>query len=122
MLHRLILKVTKFQLPPSKRLGTVVKNILGASCPPPPCQIGLSQFGIFKAFSRSGVNAQICVGGENRGFILQTCMIIAAYNFSLSGSDYDWRKMCNTSTVLDINYWLANAQYFNLNFPINLLI
>ena len=29
MLHRLILKVTKFQLPPPKRLGTVVKDILG---------------------------------------------------------------------------------------------
>ena len=27
MLNRLILKVTKFQLPPPKRLGTVVKNI-----------------------------------------------------------------------------------------------
>ena len=36
MLHRLILKVTKFQLPPPTRLGTVVKNILGGpSCPPP---------------------------------------------------------------------------------------
>ena len=35
MLNRLILKVTKFQLPPPKRLGTVVKNILGGpSCPP----------------------------------------------------------------------------------------
>ena len=42
MSHRLILKVTKFQLPPPKRLGTVVKNILwGAIMPPPPCQIGL---------------------------------------------------------------------------------
>ena len=29
MLHRLILKVTKFQLLPPKRLNTVVKNILG---------------------------------------------------------------------------------------------
>ena len=29
MLHRLILKVTKFQLPPPKHLGTVAKNILG---------------------------------------------------------------------------------------------
>ena len=29
MLHRLILKVTKFQLPPLKRLSTVVKNIWG---------------------------------------------------------------------------------------------
>ena len=29
MLHRLILKVTKFKLPPPERLGTVVKNILG---------------------------------------------------------------------------------------------
>ena len=43
MLNRLILKVTKFQLPPPKRLGTVVKNILGATMVPdgPPCQIGL---------------------------------------------------------------------------------
>ena len=38
MLHRLILKVTKFQLPPPKRLGTVVKNILGGHHGP-PCQI-----------------------------------------------------------------------------------
>ena len=36
MLHRLILKVTKLQLPLSKRLSTVVKNIFGGgvSCPP----------------------------------------------------------------------------------------
>ena len=45
MPHRLILKFTKFQLPPPKRLGTVVKNILGghhAPPPPPQCQIGLN--------------------------------------------------------------------------------
>ena len=43
MLNRLILKVTKFQLPPPKRLGTVVKNILGGG------QIGLKKdsFAIF---------------------------------------------------------------------------
>ena len=41
MLNRLILKVTKFLLPPPKRLGTLVKNILGGHQPPPPCQIGL---------------------------------------------------------------------------------
>ena len=35
MLQRLILKITKFQLPPPKRLSTVVKNILGAIMPPP---------------------------------------------------------------------------------------
>ena len=35
MLNRLILKVTKFQLPPPKRLGTVLKNVLGAIMPPP---------------------------------------------------------------------------------------
>ena len=35
MLNRLILKVTKFQLPP-KRLGTKVKNIWGAIMPSPP--------------------------------------------------------------------------------------
>ena len=40
MLNRLILKVTKFHLPPPKRLGTVVKNILGDHHGP-PCQIGL---------------------------------------------------------------------------------
>ena len=42
MPHRLILKVTKFQLPPLKRLGTVVKNILGGHHAPPPCQMGLN--------------------------------------------------------------------------------
>ena len=35
MLHRLIVKVTKFQLPPPKRLRTVIRNILGAIMPPP---------------------------------------------------------------------------------------
>ena len=35
MPHRLILKVTEFQLPPPKRLGTVVKNILGGHHGPP---------------------------------------------------------------------------------------
>ena len=35
MLHRLILKVAKFQLLPPKRLSTVVKNNWGASCSPP---------------------------------------------------------------------------------------
>ena len=42
ILNRLILKVTKFQLPPLKRLGTVVKNILGGHA---PCQIGLKYYG-----------------------------------------------------------------------------
>ena len=36
MLNRLILKVTKFQPPPPKRLGTVVKRILGGHHAPPP--------------------------------------------------------------------------------------
>ena len=35
MSHRLILKVTKFQLIPPKRFGTVVKNILGGHHGPP---------------------------------------------------------------------------------------
>ena len=34
----LILKVNKFQLPPPKRLSTVVKNILGGHHVPPPAQ------------------------------------------------------------------------------------
>ena len=34
MLHRLILKVNKFQLPPSQRLATVVQNSLGDIIPP----------------------------------------------------------------------------------------
>ena len=49
-------------------------------------------------------------------------MMIAAYNFSPGGSDYDRRKIYNTLTVLNINYWLVNVQYFNLSFPINLVI
>ena len=36
MLHRLILKVTKFQLPPPKRLGTMVENNLGGHDASPP--------------------------------------------------------------------------------------
>ena len=36
MRHRLILKVTKFQIPPPKRLNTMVQNILGGIMPPPP--------------------------------------------------------------------------------------
>ena len=43
MPHRSILKVTKFQLPHLKRLGTVVKNIFGGKHAPPPRQIGLRQ-------------------------------------------------------------------------------
>ena len=42
MLNRLILKATKFQPPPPKRLGTVVKNIFGGHHDP-PCQIGLNK-------------------------------------------------------------------------------
>ena len=43
MLNRLILKVTKFQLPPPKRLGTVAKNILGCHHGPNPCQVANMQ-------------------------------------------------------------------------------
>ena len=43
MPHRLILKVTKFELHPPKRSGIVVKNICGGGGEHgPPCQIGLS--------------------------------------------------------------------------------
>ena len=58
MLNRLILKVTKFQLPPPKRLGTVVKNILGAIIPPPPppCQIGLKELMTF--WNTTGVTGE----------------------------------------------------------------
>ena len=41
MLHRLILKVTKFHLPPPKHLSTVVKTFLGGHHDLPPYQIGL---------------------------------------------------------------------------------
>ena len=39
-----MLKVTKFQFPLPTRLGTVVKNILGAIMPPPPCEIGFNRY------------------------------------------------------------------------------
>ena len=44
MLNRLILKFTKFQLPPPKRLSTLVKGEhfgWEAIMPPSPCQIGV---------------------------------------------------------------------------------
>ena len=43
MLHGSMLKVTKFQVPPPKRFGRVIKNILGGHHASPPCQIGLNQ-------------------------------------------------------------------------------
>ena len=62
MLHRLILKVTKFQLPPQKRFGTVVKNILGGPSWP-PCQIGLKEW--LQAFFY--LNERECV--RRKGFM-----------------------------------------------------
>ena len=53
MLHTLILKFTKFQLPPPERLSTVVKNILegggggGGGGIMASCRIGLSQSLLF---------------------------------------------------------------------------
>ena len=60
MLHRLILKVTKFQLPPPKRLSTMVKNILGGPSCHPPCQIGLREFD----FIRDLCAGNRCAGGS----------------------------------------------------------
>ena len=48
MLNRLILNVTKFQRPPPKRLGTVVKNILGGHDGPPMSnRVKASKFHMF---------------------------------------------------------------------------
>ena len=83
---------------------------------PDPCHVITSvrtKIASLLFHSSAGERLQICVSGENRSFIKQTCMMIAANNFSPGGSDHDWQKMYNTSTVLDINYWLANAQHFN---------
>ena len=40
MIHRLILKDIKFQFPPPKHVGTVVKNIFGGPLAPPPPSTG----------------------------------------------------------------------------------
>ena len=55
MLHRLILKVTKFQLLTPKRLSTVVKNTLGDIMPAPTCQIGFKSTVDYK-----GKGARLC--------------------------------------------------------------
>ena len=73
MLNRLILKVTKFQLPPLKRLGTVVKNMM-----PPPmsnrvkdeldcfnCKTGGGGGGVLRLFismftKESNYNSRFC--------------------------------------------------------------
>ena len=60
MPHRLILKVTKFQLPPPKRLSTVVKNILGGGH-----QIGL-RIGLWEVTKRNVIRAtHINTSGSN---------------------------------------------------------
>ena len=60
MPHRLVLKVTKFQLPPLKSLGTVVKNIFGGHhAPPPPMSNRVKQhFAVY--LCKTGSNA-FCV-------------------------------------------------------------
>ena len=50
MLHRLILKVIKFQLPPPKRLSTVVKNILGGHHPPMSNRVNSNRTGLFDMY------------------------------------------------------------------------
>ena len=56
MLHGLIFKATKFQLPTPKRLKTVVKNILGGGIMPlPQCQIGLIRFMYSESISKNFV-------------------------------------------------------------------
>ena len=81
MLHRLILKVTKFQLPPPTRLGTVVEKILGGpSCPPPPCQIELrmTQTGscYLQILFESSVDNNSSVGEKTYGYRRKTSMLI----------------------------------------------
>ena len=55
MPNRLILKVTKFQLPPPKRLGIVVKNIWGGHHAR-PCQIVLNVIIVEKYEGREKLN------------------------------------------------------------------
>ena len=42
--------------------------------------------------------------------------MIAAYNFSPGGSDYDRRKMYDAFTVFDINYWAGERAVFQFKF------
>ena len=56
MFHRLILQVTKFRVPPPKRLNTVVKNILGGHHAPPKCQIGFKTLPPQKGMSKLKFN------------------------------------------------------------------
>ena len=81
--HRLILKVTKFQLPPPERLSTVVKNIFGAimlPCPPMSYRVkGFQAFpvvrskncggGLLVAIKHGLCSAVMIESGENAEFI-----------------------------------------------------
>ena len=58
MLHRLILKVTKFQRPPPTRLSAVTKNIFGGpSCP--LCRIALKVVNICEMQGTGGLEVVV---------------------------------------------------------------
>ena len=79
MLNRLILKATKFQLPPPKRLGTVVKNILGRHhAPLPPSQIGLRLLTDVRFFRQNGLIRLEDFWYMERGKNLEKNHVIAA--------------------------------------------
>ena len=69
MLNRLILKVTKFQLPPPKHLGTVVKNILGGHHAPPMSNMVKAYDSKHYKLTHCGVNPEKY---SDRSFDVQT--------------------------------------------------
>ena len=92
MLNRLILKVTKFQLPPPKRLGTVVKNILGGHHAPPPCQIGL--IALTKPYKcKENKQCKGFIASEYRTTVHCHCLLLGAKNKLVT---YATESACNT--------------------------
>ena len=83
MLNRLILKVTKFQLPPPNRLDTVVtENIFfGGGIMAPPCQIGLtsSSICIFKAFVTRNLSPRLQIIIASLSFVFAEESVLAFF-------------------------------------------
>ena len=69
MIHILILKVTKFQLPPGKRLSTVIKNILGGMMPPMSNSVEVKQFVFHQILPVNDIIILISPFGSQRALI-----------------------------------------------------
>ena len=124
MLNRLILKVTKFQLPPPKRLGTVVKNIFGRGGIMPPMSNRVKEneidiVAVNETFLSKKLTFRITVydtiridrstgQGEGAAFLVKQGLVI---NKEYRNSDF---SIITSNEALAINLDISNNQNLTL--------